>query len=630
MSTIAQAVPHNQPQITFWDDFDELNSLVRAIVYKVTRRHELGVITFQSHIDDLLQLGWQTLLEAQADDPTAPKGKIISRVAWAVQKHIWNQVFSLYRDDNRKTVSCLNFWKVAGAEHEEYDPGKLDAFYTVEYQPFGASTTSSPETLIADTEVDEPSADELIEQFTMRWSDRSFLFHRIPFDEVKPTDPELEHALFILLCATQTYCTPHSKLHPDTKRRRAYIMMRRLQGVDNVTIGQEIDLYRVNVGAHVQSARRTIDRWLKLSRNEQLAALQMLEMKYPAIESVSLAKCNRKDEVFDPHNIHRLARSADVLLRHVQSRFGISQVEWGDIYEELKQVALLHLVTNSAAGKPAKYAYRAAEREVHNFIYYQLWNKDPRWNRERDKHLALDVEHESWELFADGDDGQLVPEPMMGVSAEFQRIHTELAHDRDQHWQRVEAHLAEILFAMNTHFSAKLQQAAQSNAHVLTLRLRFGYTGQEIAWVTGIGRNTVKTMLRKAKQKVRAFLALSADAQAARLLKAAFAQEPLADIPQCQLRNTNRPIAVIIEGERCTLSYQHKRRKKGNFHEVYLNASQTVKTRSGNSRAASIYIGTADSVTVTDVRLAFGKLQMKYPQLFGEQVAFADLPVAGD
>lgn len=630
MSTLTQPYPDNQAPITFWDSFDELNSLVRAIVYKVTRRHNLGIVTFQSHIDDLMQLGWQTLLEAQASDPTEPKGKIMARVAWTVQRYIWKQVFSLYRDDNRKTVSCLNFWKVAGAENEAYDPGRLDAYYTVDYQPFGASSTASPEMLIADAETEAPSADELIERFIMRWSDRSFLFHRLPFDKVQPTDPELEHALFVLLCATQTYGAPSSKLHADTKRKRAYIIMRRLQGADNVTIGQEIDLYRVNVGAHVQAARRTIERWLKLSRGEQLAALRLLQTKHPTINSVSLAHRDREDAVFDPQDVRYLEHSADMLLHHVQSRYAISPVEWDNIAAELRQVVLLHLISSSAAGQSAQDAYRAAEREVCSFIDDQLRCTDPRWDWERDKQLtydaAHDVGHASWELFANGD-GRRVPEPLTTVSAEWRCVQLDLAHEHSQHWQQAEAQLTNILLAMSARFSAKRQQAAQASARMLTLRLRFGDTDREIARVTGRSLHTVRTLLQQAKQQVQAFLALSADAQAARLLKAAFAQEPPTDMPTSQSRAMNRPIAVVIAGERCTLSYRRQRHGEDDLYAVYLNARQTP---SGSSQTPSVYVGPAASVTIDDVHAAFGKLQTTCPQLVDGLNASVELPLAGD
>ncbi|MEM7118982.1 MAG: hypothetical protein AAF614_41575 [Chloroflexota bacterium] len=626
MTTVQQPVPVGKVDVvTFWEDFEEMESFVRAITFKVTRRHKLDTLTFQTCIDDLLQAAWETLLEQQATDPLAPKRLIISRIAWAVQRYIWNHVFSLYRDRNGEYKSCLTFWKVAGDEFEAYDADLLDSVIDADQQPLYEDALTPEEVLTI--EPAEKSAEIVAETFTSRWSDSSFLFHRVRFEEIDAQHPELEHALYILLCATQLYLSPHQRLLFKVKRRRAYIMMRRMQGANNVTIGGEQGRPRLHVGADVQSARRMIDRWLKLRHDEQLAALNNLYTKFPAVDKVSMAYCNREGEVLHPHNVRRLNRAADIILRHTFAHFGFGRMVQADLYDDLKQLALLHLIVNSQAQKSAKYAYSAAKREVKNYILFQVFQKDPRHNRERDKHLALDIELENIDDFGVAEGGRLTPAALMLPSPERVCIQQEWNGTRDRHWQKIKGEIIDIIRAMQTKpHTVAARQSAVTSADCMVLRLRYGYSMSELGRELGISSHTAKTMVRTTRKRLQAFLAFSEDEKAARLLRAYFSIEPLNDVPEAQLQQATRSLHVQVGGESFIIARRTKRGKQ----EVYLIGTRTYKAANGGNRSPQVYVGLQPLITPALIRQASSRLCEKFAELYTPSTSIANLPLAGD
>ncbi len=611
MTSLSPTLERSQEQITFWDDFDEIDALAKTLARKTTRQFNLRQVTFIEVLDDLVQEAWSILLEHRTDN-SLTKGQIISRVLWRLGDYIRTQVFEWdknYRSDRPNLIR----WEVAKEYQFRDEQGRSTFEAAIEQslleQPPRNVCASLDEEI---SHIGQPdlTEDEVVQQFFQNWSGSDFLFHQVKRGEqINPHHPQLERAFYQLFCAEQLLRMPSHKLHLDVKRIRAYIMMRRVQGETNVNIGAEIGMTSKDVGMHVFASRKVIIRWLQIDQFEQKKALMQMYQRHSTIERASLPYTNRRDEYIHPHDMARLDRMADIMLRKVRHSLYCDRHEWGRLYDELKQVALLHLVTHCSNGKYAGYAYRAAYREVLSFVFFQVWQKDPRFNRERDKHLALDVELENIDEFDRGENSRRLPAPLIVISPEEQIISDERANQRDRYWQKVEQEICDILLAMLEIKSQRSRVSIPIQAKCFCLRLRFGYTKTEIGDCLNIPASTASSHLRNSRQQICKFLDLSQSEQAARLLYAYFDQESIEDIPECQLQTLSRSLHIRIDGTAWILT----KRCQGKRREVYLHATFSRKSVGTGKRVTpKIYVGRPELMSHDLVRAAAIRLSAKH------------------
>ena len=200
-----------------------------------------------------------------------------------------------------------------------------------------------------------------------------------------------------------------------------------------------------------------------------------------------------------------------------------------------------------------------------------------------------------------------MPEPLIMHSPEKHLLWQDWDGVKTRRWERAKREMEEIVLAMLSNQSQRSRDKAKMSANCMMLRLRYGYTAEEIANELAMCHSTVSSTLVQTRRRIKAFMKLPASEQAARLLRVYFGVEQIADVPECQLQTLDRSIHLRIDTHCFILS--KNRRKSGD--EVYLRANTTVKTATGNNRAPSVYVGRPNTVDRAAVLSAASKLQSK-------------------
>lgn len=278
--------------IDFWDDPEELNALVVYVTHRMLKTCYVDDMLYVTCIDELLQAGWEALLSAKAADPLMRKGRVIRRMKRVLKGYMFRHVLNLTqvwicpegstsRTQGKWVKQCFSAWEMAGDEATEptsYSMAEvLDRTMDQEAEQLIYCSRNPEAVLIAREDAAERVAESAAEQPIAS----TFLFHQLG-DGLDVPDlydgdhPEMEEALFVLLCAMHYKTMPGRRLNRGTKRRYASILVKRMRGESNVTIAAEQGRKRMQVGSDVGKAKQGLKLWYSLSRAEQVEALQTL------------------------------------------------------------------------------------------------------------------------------------------------------------------------------------------------------------------------------------------------------------------------------------------------------------------------------------------------------------------
>lgn len=263
----------NEP-FTLWDNEEELQDLLRRIVFKSTKRYWLSNVVLAEHFEDLYQTAWVKLLELNITHYDATKASILSRLKFTVSNYLEHQIFGWQPMGGSTSVDqrfrLIRFYQfMPEAYYGEYDDELLDPLLSSMTVAQVMQAPMNPE----------------------HYCCQDGNWHTV-FDQWIPT---LEDDLYVTIAASRLMNAPHHALRVNTIRRHAFMLTARLRGMRNVEIalatGRHSDRRKASmrVGADVAAARADIDRWLLLSESERENAITILSEKYPALSQAPVA-----------------------------------------------------------------------------------------------------------------------------------------------------------------------------------------------------------------------------------------------------------------------------------------------------------------------------------------------------